>query len=230
MGKPLNRIRNGVRIDGNDVNIDGADVEIIIEDGEEHILMGRGTTVPDADAGFAKGCIFIKTDAGNGVKSLYENQGTIASCDFNLIGKITADELGDGLELIKYADVLIPASEIKTLKATPVELVSAPGAGFAIIPTGVNVSLAAGTEVLSESADNLVVKCDSTELIEVETTGFIDQATDQNRYQERAEAVTVPVANKALIITNKGDGEFGGNASDDAELNVRVYYKVVPVL
>lgn len=242
MGKPLNRIRNGVRIDGNDVEIDGADIEILLEDESENILMARGTTVPNADAGFAKGCIFIKTDAGNGVKALYENQGTTASCSFNLIGDITTAEIANnavtkaklalGIDPVLYTDRLVSNAELKALRATPIELVPATeaGAGFAIVPLAVMVSLNAGTEVLTESADNLAVKCSTTELFDIETTGFIDQATDQNRYQEKAEAVITPIANTAIMLTNKGDGEIAGNATADATLSVRTYYRVVPVL
>jgi len=242
MGRPLNRIRNGVRIDGNDVTIDGADIEIILEDSEEKILVCRGITVPSADAGFAKGCIFIKTNAGNGVKALYENQGTDASCSFNLIGDVTTAEIADnaitkaklalGIDPVLYTDRLVSNAELKALRATPIELVPATeaGAGFAIIPLAVMVSLTSGTEVLTESADNLAVKCSTTELLDIETTGFIDQATDQNRYQEKAEAVITPIANTAITLTNKGDGEFGGNATGDATLSVRTFYRVVPVL
>jgi len=242
MGKPLNRIRNGVRIDGNDVTIDGADVEIILEDDSDLILLGRGTTVPSADAGFAKGCIFIKTNAGNGVKALYENVGTTASCNFNLIGDITTAEIADGaitkaklatgISPVLYADRLVSNAEIKALRATPIELVPASeaGAGYAIIPVAVMLSLDAGTEALTESADNLAVKVSTTELFDIETTGFIDQITNQNRYQEKAEAVITPIANTAIILTNKGDGEFAGNATADATLSVRTYYRVVPML
>lgn len=242
MEKPLNRIRNGVRIDGNDVTIDGADIEIILEDDSENILMARGTTVPNADAGFAKGCIFTKTDAGNGVKALYENVGTTASCDFNKIGDVTSAEIADGaitkaklalgISPILYTDRLISNAEIKALKATPIELVPATeaGAGFAIIPVAVNLNLNAGAEALTETIANLSVKCSTTEYLDVETTGFIDQVSDQNRYQEKAEAVVTPIANTALVITNKGAGEYAGNASADATLSVRTYYRVIPVL
>lgn len=239
---PLNRIRNGVRIDGADVEIDGADIEIILEDDSEQILMARGVTVPSADAGFAKGCIFIKTDAGNGVKALYENVGTTASCDFNKIGDITSAELADGsvtkaklavdISPVLFADRLVSNAEIKALKATPVELVPASeaGVGFAIIPIAVVASLNAGTEALTETADNLAIKCSTTELFDIETTGFIDQVTDQNRYQEKAEAVITPIANTAIVLTNKGDGEIAGNATADATLSVRTFYRIVPVL
>ena len=44
-----------------------------------------GATVPtDATAGFRIGCIFIHTDGADG-SALYVNEGTLASCDFNLI-------------------------------------------------------------------------------------------------------------------------------------------------
>lgn len=49
------------------------------------ILQAYGTTVPaDASRGYAPGCIFHHTDGGNGT-SLYVNEGTFASCDFNAL-------------------------------------------------------------------------------------------------------------------------------------------------
>lgn len=87
MGKPFNRIRNGVRIDGNDTVIDNVDIEVIIEDDSNNILIARGNTVPDADPGFAKGCTFIKIDAANGTRALYQNIGTTSSCSFEMIGQ-----------------------------------------------------------------------------------------------------------------------------------------------
>lgn len=42
-----------------------------------------GTSVPaDATAGYPPGCIYIKTNGGIGT-TLYINEGTLASCDFN---------------------------------------------------------------------------------------------------------------------------------------------------
>jgi len=43
----------------------------------------EGDTVPtDGASGYAKGCIFIKTDGGAGT-TLYINEGSETSCDFN---------------------------------------------------------------------------------------------------------------------------------------------------
>lgn len=42
-----------------------------------------GTTVPtDGAAGYAKGCLFVKTDGGANT-TWYCNEGSATSCDFN---------------------------------------------------------------------------------------------------------------------------------------------------
>jgi hypothetical protein len=48
-------------------------------------IIAWGPTLPtDADPGYSPGCIFIHIDGTDGT-ALYVNEGTIASCDFNLI-------------------------------------------------------------------------------------------------------------------------------------------------
>lgn len=55
-------------------------------------LLASGTTVPtDTTAGFAKGCLFIKTDAGAGSRGMYENVGTTASCNFDTTAATMAE-------------------------------------------------------------------------------------------------------------------------------------------
>ncbi len=47
------------------------------------ISEAQGATVPtDTDAGYAKGCVFIKTDGGVG-STLFLNEGSATSADFN---------------------------------------------------------------------------------------------------------------------------------------------------
>lgn len=49
------------------------------------LLSVAGVTVPDdGTPGYATGCLFQKTDGGPGT-SLYVNEGTSKSCDFNAI-------------------------------------------------------------------------------------------------------------------------------------------------
>ena len=47
--------------------------------------------VTNGGAGYAKGCIYIKTDVAAGTNGLYENIGTTAACNFNLVGSASDD-------------------------------------------------------------------------------------------------------------------------------------------
>ena len=226
----INRIRNGLQIDGKTKTVGSVEVNIILQNVSEMVLFCTGLSL-STGAGFAKGCLFIKTDAATGVKGLYENIGTTTVASFNKIGDITSAEME--ASLLRYKDVSLTVAEIKALRATNIEIVPATeaGTGFAIIPIAISAKFTAGSEVLTESADNLALLYHaSNEIAAIESTGFIDQATDQNRYQEVAEAMRTPEENLAIDLDNNGDGEIAGNASDDCALDIRVYYRVVPVL
>lgn len=65
-------------------------VTTLISDGT-NALLAKGATVPsDAAAGYAKGCVFIKTDGTDHTNTLYANIGTAASANFNAM-TIAAD-------------------------------------------------------------------------------------------------------------------------------------------
>jgi len=68
-------------------------VSVLLKDSSENALIATGTTVPSTLAGYAKSCLFIKTDAAGGTKGLYENTGTTTSCSFDLIGSISSAEI-----------------------------------------------------------------------------------------------------------------------------------------
>lgn len=94
------------------------------------IYIASGTTVPDAYEGFAKGALFIKTDAADGTKGLYENIGTTSDCDFNKIGDITSAEIADGsITTAKLASALdlalVAVTNLKIEVGTPVNAVAA---------------------------------------------------------------------------------------------------------
>jgi hypothetical protein len=77
------------------------------------------TTISDptseTGAGFAKGCLLIKTDAAAGTKGLYENQGTVSTASFNKIGDITASEIGTGaVTTTKLGTSVVTSAKIAT--------------------------------------------------------------------------------------------------------------------
>lgn len=58
-------------------------------------MLAECTGAPPTTAGlFSPGCIIIRTDAGEGVSGVYQNDGTTASPSWNLIGSIAAGEIG----------------------------------------------------------------------------------------------------------------------------------------
>lgn len=82
-------------------------VTVLEYDSSGKVLLATGTTVPtDTDAGYAKGCLFIKTNGSAG-SVLYLNEGSSTSADFNVVESaastvtgVTADSglLGGGTE------------------------------------------------------------------------------------------------------------------------------------
>lgn len=132
---------------------------------------------------------------------------------------------------MQWADVSLSAAQIKAL-TTPFQLVAAQGAGTLIKFMGAVLKLNAGSEVLTEAGDNLGIKYTDASGVQVsqtiESTGFIDQAADTYTNAEPAiDAIVAASAgeNAALVLDNLGSN-YGGNASDDATLDVRVYYIV----
>lgn len=120
-------------------------------------------------------------------------------------------------------------AQMLALRATPITLVAAPGAGLAILVDGVYAYFDVTTDGYTETADNLAVEYASgLDVLVMETTGWLDQATDGARYQRPAVDVITPPANSALQLKNNGDGEFGGGNAANT-LSVEVTYRVVPV-
>lgn len=135
---------------------------------------------------------------------------------------------------LQYTKVSLTNAEIKALRATPITLVSAPETGKKIELISATLKLVAGTEALSETNDNLVIRyTDGTGVIvsqAIETTGFIDQEADTYTNTVAKTDSIVPATGaeaQALVLHNTGDGEFAGNASNDAILEVGVFYRVV---
>jgi len=66
------------------INADGNKEYIALTDRSGLPVLVRGTVVPTS-GNYSKGCIFTKTDASNGTKSVYENAGLTTSPSFKQI-------------------------------------------------------------------------------------------------------------------------------------------------
>lgn len=134
---------------------------------------------------------------------------------------------------LHYQEVTITNAQIKALRATPKTLVPAPGANRYLEFVSAIIELDAGTNVLTETVDNMAVKYTDGSGVAVseaiECTGFIDQAADTvTRAIPVKDAIVAATGcvNKPLVLHNTGDGEFAGNAALDAILRVKTTYRV----
>lgn len=132
---------------------------------------------------------------------------------------------------VQYAEVSLTANEVKALRATPKTLVSAPGAGKVVRFLGAQLILDYGTAQYTESADNMAVKYENGSGVAVsetiEATGFIDASADTLTCAVPVKDAIVAASgcsNKALVLHNTGDGEYG---TGDSPVRVKVWYSVL---
>lgn len=127
---------------------------------------------------------------------------------------------------IQYAEVAITAAEMLALRATPKELVAAPGAGYALEFVSA-VFIYDYTAAFTESADNIDVKYTNGSgtivSLELETTGLLDATADKISVLSPLATDPLLTANAALVLHNSGNGEFGGTGSP---CRVKVAYRV----
>lgn len=75
-----------VKLLGASVTINSQAISVNLRDSAGLVLHCSGAvTVTDGGAGYAKGCLYIKTDAADGTSGLYVNVGTTAACNFDLV-------------------------------------------------------------------------------------------------------------------------------------------------
>jgi hypothetical protein len=178
------------------------------------------------------------TLAVNGNATIGNNGGTVEinSSDWDISTTGAASGIAsiafDNSLVIYNTTVACNNACIKGLRAAPLTLVAAPGADKFVELVRVTLILNYGSEVLTESADNLVVQYNTsgTDITAaIEMTGFIDANADTIASIYPLTIPTLAAANavnKAVELFNTGDGEFEGNASNDTTLSVRVAYRV----
>lgn len=170
----------------------------------------------------ANGDDMFKVDTGGAVT---------AASTVTATGGLSAGDAAD--TFLHMNTVELSNADIKALRGTKKELVAAPGANKFVEVVSVVLILDKGTEVLTESTDNLVVEYatsgdDITAAIEM--TGFIDQAADTimavGPSNPLAANAASDMVNNAVQLFNTGDGEFAGNGSNDATMTVKIAYRI----
>ena len=77
---------NAVQLAGETETINSQSVKGLLSDNNGDLLFCTGTvTITDTSSGYAKGCLYIKTDVGTGTTGLYCNKGTNTSSVFTAV-------------------------------------------------------------------------------------------------------------------------------------------------
>lgn len=196
-------------------------------DSNNDVSRCKGTvTITDGGSGYAVGCRYIKTNGTAGTVE-YVNEGSNTSCDFNAVVTRSSAVVGD----MQYAEVSLTNAEMLALRATPKTLVAAPGTGK-VLEFVSAVLLFDYTGAYTETADNMAVKyTDGSGAIvseTIEATGFVDATADtMTNAIAKADVIVAKSGseNKALVLHNTGDGEYGGGNASNA-IRVKVAYRV----
>lgn len=171
----------------------------------------------------------VKGATGTGV---VVQQGEIAllKADGTNVTRITPGAAGDGV--VQWAEVSLTNAQVLALRATPITLVAAPGAGR-VLEFLSAVLIFDYTAAYTETADNLGVKYENGSGVQVsqdiETTGFLDATADTlTRAIPKVDAIAAKTGceNKALVLHNIGGDEFGGGDAGNA-VRVKVAYRVM---
>lgn len=125
------------------------------------------------------------------------------------------------------ADVVLSAADILSLHTTPKTLISAPGAGKAILFLGAVAFYDYGTVAYTSvgAGDDITLRYTNGAGVVVgtlETTGFLDATADKYALVAPAGASLLMAANAALVAS------LGGAvATGDSPVALRVYYEIV---
>lgn len=138
---------------------------------------------------------------------------------------------GVSIPVLQWADVSITDTQMKALRATPKQLVAAPGTGYALQFLGAQFFFDY-TGAYTESSDDLGVKYTDGSGKQVsdtlDATGFVDATADAHAFVT-ASQTSLLTANAALVLHNLGDGEYGGGNASNA-VKVRCFYRTLPLL
>lgn len=132
---------------------------------------------------------------------------------------------------IQYAEVSLTNANVLNLRATPITLVAAPGAGKFVEFISAQL-LFDYVGAYTESTDNMAIKYENgsgTAVSEtIEATGFVDATADtviNVKPTTSAALAKTAIENKVLCLHNTGDGEYGGGNAGNA-VRVKVAYRV----
>jgi len=141
-----------------------------------------------------------------------------------LANSVVSDDLHPNT--IQMAEVAITAAEMLAIRATPITLVAAPDAGYALEFVSA-LFIYDYTAAFTETDDNLAVRytngSGTVVSLTLDTTGLLDATADKMSTIQPLATDVLVTTNAALVLHNTGNGELGGTGSP---CRVKVAYRV----
>lgn len=138
---------------------------------------------------------------------------------------VHSDDILPGV--IQVAEVSVTPAQMLAARATPIELVAAPGAGYALEFLGLDF-IYDYAAAFTETADNAAVKytngAGTVVSLTLETTGLLDAVADKISTLKPLATDVLVTPNAALVFHNTGDGEWGGTGSP---CRFKVAYRII---
>lgn len=140
-----------------------------------------------------------------------------------------------GASEILVAKVTLTSAQIKAIRATPIQIIAAPGAGKVIMPVNVYYYYVyAGTNAFTNGqiiAPRTVNGATLTGLFEwglpaASLNGTTSQTMFSGVNPTGAQTTSTDVINKAVVMINLGASEITGNAANDNTLEVAIVYYI----
>lgn len=131
---------------------------------------------------------------------------------------------------LQETSVTITTAQVKALYTTPIELIAAPGAGYAVVLDSAVVFLDYATtkyDGIAAGEDLNIRYTDGSGALvaTIETDPFLASEADALRYvQPTTAAALIPVEDAALVLYMAS----GNIATGDSPLKLKLYYRVIP--
>jgi len=156
-------------------------------------------------------------------KAIWFQAGTLASPTWQLVS---------GQKVGYTVEVTITSAQIKAIRATPITIVAAQGAGTVIEFLSGTFFFVYGTNVLT-NPQNLALKLKdgngTAVSAAVTAAGFLDQAASESQLVTQTNGAIYSKANsdnQPLVLHNTGASEITGNAANDSIILVKLSYAV----
>ena len=211
-----------------DLTLD-TDGQLIVDDGSASAPGIAGAL--DADTGLRIGSGNITYSvAGSSAAIMYASAFTLPSST-QYIG------LNNNLHRIQMTTKTVTATQLRTLAASPVSVVAAPGADYAVLIHNAVLSYRGGSNVFDSvgAGEDLALRyTDGSGTIvstTVDTTSDVNfgSVTDDDILMDRVGAYK-PTINAAVVLDNVGGGELATTDDDsdgDGVVYLEVFYSVV---